>query len=315
MSMHFRDLAAQVAVDGTISPEEILILRRAGWSDGKIDAEEAEAIFAVNHRVAEPSAAWSDFFVEALCEYIVNGAEPQGYVDEAKAGWLMAHIERDGRLETMAELALVAKLFERATRVPDSLRTFAIAQVERAVLTGEGPTRCGGALAPLDEGAGISDTEAQLLRRLIFAPASDRPAGVSRAEAELLFRLKDATRDVANSAEWKRLFVQGLGNYLMAYASYEPLSHERAAELEEFVTRPSGGVGRFFARMARSDLQGGFTGVFGRKPARDHAAEVAAAQRVDGAEQAWLDTQVHADGAIDEYEQALLAFLAEESGK
>ena len=35
MSMHFRDLAEQVAADGAIAPEEILSLRRAGWTDGR----------------------------------------------------------------------------------------------------------------------------------------------------------------------------------------------------------------------------------------------------------------------------------------
>lgn len=314
MSMHFRDMAAQVAADGTISPEEILILRRAGWSDGRIDADEAEAIFTVNDRIGEHNAAWADFFVEALVDFVVNGAEPRGYVDEAKADWLMARIDRDGRLESMAELELLVKLFERATGIPERLRTYAIAQIETTVLTGEGPTRRG-ALDTVQSGGGINDAEALLLRRLIFAPASDRPAGVSRAEAELLFRLKEATLGAANGPEWKRLFVQAVGNYLMAYTSYEPLSRERAAELEEFIARPSDGLGRFFARMAHFDLQSGFTGVFGRKPPRDHDAQAAAAREVTGEERSWLDGRIDADHAVDEYEQALMDFLAEEGGR
>ena len=48
MSIHFRDLAEQAAADGAIAPEEILSLRRAGWGDGRIQPEEAEAIFAIN---------------------------------------------------------------------------------------------------------------------------------------------------------------------------------------------------------------------------------------------------------------------------
>lgn len=311
MSMYFRDLAAQTAADGTISAEEILILRRAGWQDGKIDADEAEAIFDVNDRIADHSPEWTDFFVEALSEYVVNGCEPLGYVDEAKADWLMAHIDRDSSLESMAELELLVKLFERATAVPDRLRTYAIAQIEKAVLIGDGPTRSGEALGT----GNINDTEAKLLRRLIFAPASDRPAGVSRAEAELLFHLKDATLGGANGPEWKRLFVQGVGNYLMAYTSYEPLSRERAAELEEFISRPSDGVGRFFGRMAHFDLQSGFTGVFGRKPARNLDAGAAAAQQIDGDERSWLEARIDADHEVDEYEQALMDFLAEEGGK
>src|ERR1700741_1054856 len=137
MSIYFRDLAAQAAADGTISPEEVLILRRAGWQDGKIDADEAEAIFTVHDRIEDHSPEWIDFFVEALAEYVVNGSEPLGYVDDAKAEWLMEHIDRDGSVETMGELELLVKLFERATGVPEQLRTYAIAQIEKAVLIGE----------------------------------------------------------------------------------------------------------------------------------------------------------------------------------
>lgn len=291
MSIHFRDLAAQTAADGTISPEEILILRRAGWSDGKIDADEADAIFGVNDRIDKHDVAWSDFFVEAIGEFLVNGDEPRGYVDEAKADWLMARIDRDGKLGSRAELELLAKLFERATAAPERLRAYAIAQIERTVLTGEGPTRTGGPIIPCR----IDDIEAVLLRRLIFAPASDRAVGVSRTEAELLFRLKEAALGAPNGGEWKPLFVQGVGNYLMAYTSYEPLSRERAAELEEFMNRPADGVGRFFARMAHFDLQSGFTGVFGRRPMRHREAEAAAAHAITGDERGWLDACIDAD--------------------
>lgn len=310
MSIYFRDLAAQAASDGRISPEEILILRRAGWRDGKIDAEEAEAIFAVNDRIEDHSPEWTDFFVEALSEFIVHGAEPVGYVDEANADWLMAHIDRDGMVDSMAELELLVKLFERATTVPERLRIYTIAQIEKAVLTGEGPTRYGDGL----HHGTITDGEACMLRRLIFSPASDRPAGVGRAEAELLFRLKDATLGKANGPEWKRLFVQGVGNYLMAYASYEPLSQERAEELEEFMNRPAEGLGHFFARMAHFDLQSGFTGVFGRRPV-PYLQGGAAAHELAGEGRDWLEAHIDTDRQVDEYEQALMAFLAEEGGR
>jgi hypothetical protein len=306
MSMHFRDLADQAAQDGAIAPDEILALRRDGWSDGKMDPDEADAIFALNDRVTAATPEWTDFFVEALGEYVVNGAAPKGYVDQPLADWLVAHIDRDGRLDTMAELLLLVRVLEKATSVPDSLRAYAIAQIERAVLTGEGPTRDGGTL---DKG-GITATEAQLLRRVVFAQAGDRPAGVSQAEAEMLFRLKDATLGAANAPEWKRLFVQGVGNYLEGYTRYEPLSAERAAKLERFMAAPATGLGRFFARMVHVDVKGGFRAVFEHPENVDRDAAVAMAEQVTPSENAWLKAHVDADGTVDEYEQALLDFLA-----
>jgi hypothetical protein len=83
MSMHFRELASKVAADGAITADEVLSLRREGWGDGRIVPDEAEALFAINDALAAPSAEWSDFFVEALGEFIVQQVEPKGYVSQA----------------------------------------------------------------------------------------------------------------------------------------------------------------------------------------------------------------------------------------
>lgn len=308
MSMHFSDLAVQAARDGAIAPDEILALRRDGWSDGKMDAAEADAIFVLNEHIAQPTPDWTDFFVEAIGEFIINGSAPKGYVDQANADWLIARIDRDGRLETMAELQLLVRVLEKATSVPDSLKTYALTEIEAAVLTGEGPTRDGGAFAK----GSINATEAGLLRRVIFAQAGDRPAGVSQAEAEMLFRLKDATLTAPNAPEWKRLFVQGVGNYLEGYTSYEPLSAERTAELEAFMANTDRGIGRFLGRMARADKAEGFRFSAHAAEDIDRDALVAMAAKVTPSEKDWLQARLDADGGIDEYEQALLDFLAEE---
>jgi hypothetical protein len=179
------------------------------------------------------------------------------------------------------------------------------------VLTGEGPTRDGGSL-----GAGvISDAEVKLLRRLLFAQAGDGPATISQAEAELLFRLKDATLGAANAPGWKTLFIQGVGNHLMAYSSYRPLDRNDAARLDAFMDSPGPGVGGFLARMAGAAVSG--AGFRELKPVarRDHDAEVEAARAVTTGEAGWLKARVHGDGEVDPLEQALLDFIAEESGR
>jgi hypothetical protein len=59
-------------------------------------------------------------------------------------------------------------------------------------------------------------------------------------------------------------------------------------------------------------VNGGIRKAFGRKPVRDHDAEVAAAHAVTSDEKLWLQHRIDADDQIDEFEQALLTFLAEE---
>lgn len=315
MSMHFREMADKAAADGALTADDVLALRREGWGDGAITPDEAEAMFAINDAIATPSAEWSDFFVEALGEFIINAVEPKGYVSQAQADWLIGRIDRDGRLESLTELELLVRLSERALSVPQNLRDYALAQIEKAVLTGEGPTRSGGSL----ERGNVTMGEADLLRRLLFASGSDRPSGVSRSEAEALFRIKDATLGADNAPDWKRLFVQGVGNYLAGFTSYEPLSHERVAELETFMSDSRSSLGDFVARMGKSSLRDNFFEVIaqflsGEPDGPDRAAQVAAARKIDFEEQTWLEARIDGNGQVDEYDSALLAFLEEESG-
>jgi len=315
MSMHFRQIAEQAAADRAITADEILALRRAGWCDGKIQPDEAESIFTVNDLLDEPTAEWSDFFVEALGEFIVNGVEPKGYVDDGQGDWLMARVSHDGITDSLTELELLVRVFERAQAVPQKLRDYALEQVERAVLTGVGPTRDGGAL----EAGNVTEAEARLMRRIIFASGSERPAAVSRREAELLYRTKDGTADAANSPEWKRLFVQGVGNYLMGFAGHAPLSSDRAAELDTFMNDHSSSIGGFFGRMGKAAISENFYQTIGKAfsgetEGNDLDGEVASARDVTANEQMWLEGQLDANGHIDEYDQAVLDFLAEESG-
>jgi hypothetical protein len=314
MTMHFRDLAAQAAAAGRIGTEEILELRRAGWADGKMDPDEAETLFHANDHLPDASVEWCDFFVEALSEFIVNTVAPKGYVDEDMAEELIVRIDRDGRVGTLAELELLVRVSEKAVAVPAALKAYALKQVEDAVLNGDGPTRRG----TLDP-AGVNATECTLLRRLIFAPGSERPAAVSKAEAETLFRIKDLTLYETNAPEWERLFVQGVANFLLGFGGNEPLPAERAAELEAFMNSEGKGVGNFLARMMQSDVEDNVGQAFGSlldiaPHGSDIDDEVAEALQLTEAEEVWLLDHIDADEELDPMEKALLAFIAEETG-
>jgi hypothetical protein len=312
MSMQFRDLAEQAKADGTISADVILGLRREGWSDGKIDQAEAEALFAANDHFTEATPEWTSFFIEALTEFVVNGGEPRGYVDDIKADWLASHIDHDGRLETLAELELLVRIMEKALRVPPEMRSYALDQIEQAVFKGTGPTRDGGELLS----GCVSASECALLRRMIFAAAGDRPAAVSKAEAEMLFRIKDASLESDNAPEWELLFVQGVANFLMGFGGNEPLSQQRAVELEAFMNSSGSGIGKFFGNLARADVGAGFGSLLSLGgPSHDIDTGVEGARAITDEETSWLHTQLEADDQLDPFEKALLAFIADETGE
>jgi hypothetical protein len=312
MSMHFRDLSERAMADGTISADEILGLRREAGSDGSMDLAEAEALFVANDHLKEVTPEWTDFFVETLTEFVINGGDPQGYVDDDKADWLATHIDRDGRLESMAELELVVRIMEKATSVPAEMKAYALDQIEQAVLEGTGATRKGSGLLP----GCITSAECALLRRMIFASASDRPAAVSKAEADMLFRIKDTTLDSDNAPEWELLFVQGVANFLLGFGGNEPLSHSRAVELEAFMNSTGAGIGGFLGNMARADVSTGFGSLLSLGgPGLDIALDVEDALTIPDEETSWLHTQLEADDQLDPLEKALLAFIAEETGE
>ena len=297
-----------------VGAEQMRDLRSEVWSSGSVSSAEAEKLFEMN-RTTTPSAEWTDFFVEAICEFLLSQGEPRGYVTEDEATWLLRHVNRDGKVETQAELELIVKLLERAEYAPASLRRFALRAIEQTVFTGKGPTRSGRAKKGY-----IDDSEVALIRRLIFAPAGDGPAIVSKAEAEMLFRLKDATLGKQNSPEWKKLFVQGVANHLMGHQSYTPPSPEEELRLEApYKSEPFRHIisklGRDLASPHEVDES-----LFG--PDEDSAIdkfknEVAEDAEVTPEESDWLKRLFDGNGgtARDEYEQALLDFLAEERGR
>jgi hypothetical protein len=311
MTMQFDEFAAEAAADGVLSAAELLKLRGEAWRDGQFDPEEAEALFLANEALAEPDPEWTGFFVEALSEFIVNTVEPQGYVDQEMADELVTRIDHDGRVDSLAELELAVRVLEKSTSTPPSLRAYVLAQLENAVLSGEGPARHG-ALGL----QGVNAVEAALLRRAIFASGSERPAGVSKAEAEMLFRIKDAALHEPNAPEWQSLFVQGVASFLLGFGGDEPLSAERAAELEAFMHDHGAGIGAFLGRMLRFDVEDGFGSLLGgdAHPATDWDEEVEAAAQLTPDEADWLRDRLDADEDLDDYEKALIAFIDAETG-
>jgi len=304
MTFSFSDFAAALKAGARISADDVLAVRRWVWPDGAVSDAEADAVFELNRLARDLAPEWAAFFIEAMTDYVVNGRAPHGYVDDAKADWLIGQVDRDGLLIDAAELELVVKVLEKALNCPAPLKAWALRQIEAAVLGGDGP-------------GVIDEAEVKLLRRIIFAGGGDGALVVSADEAEMLWRLKDNCRHAANAESWKTLFVQAVGNHLMAYSSYQPLDSTEARRLDAFMGDHRSSVLGFLARMraanpveaARSLLDDA------KKPETDHDGAVAAARAVTPGEDRWLQARILADGARDPLEEALLAFIAEESGR
>ncbi len=306
MTFQFDQFAAAVRAGGEITATDTLALRQWAWGDGILSQREAQALFELNSHAKSKDPEWISFFTEAVCGYVIDGSDPKGYVSEKDALWVIEEIDKDGVVESSAELELLVKLAEKAIDLPNVLKFYALDQIEKIIISGEGPTRTGAAARNT-----VTAAEASLLRRLIFASGGHGPAIVSREEADMLFRIKDACLDSDNAAEWEKLFVQGVANHLQGFSAYSPLTRERAEQLEGFMRSSSPSIGGFFRRMGSLDLTAGLAEIFRSPDApRDYDAEAEAAEEITAPEKGWLDHEIARRAGVDRYEQALLDFVA-----
>ncbi len=314
--MLMSDMMSKVAASRHLTNEDALEMRGRVYSDGAINADEVESLFALDEVADRHDTAWTVLFTEALTDYLVNQQAPEGYISQENADWLITRISADGTVKTETELELLIKVLEKAKSSPASMAAFALNQVKTAVISGDGPAACGRELEP----GKVGRVEADLMRRILYAFGGDGNIAVTRAEADVMFDINDAVADADNDPAWTDLFTKALANCLMAASGYAVPSRDVALKREEWLDSDTGGVANFMGRM----FSGGFRGVIDayKAPSLEEswaernakfAADNYIAEVVTEAEGDWLAERIGRDGQIHENEKALLRFISEES--
>lgn len=298
---------------GSIGSEDVLALRRAVFGDGVVSVEEGNGLFRLNTQINDKPIEWSDFFVEAMSDFIVRQAMPHGYVDEANAIWLINHISSDGVVESLTELRLLVKVLKSAKDSPDRLVNFALEQVKAAVLYGAGLI---GRSRKLEPGI-IGEDEVQILRDVLYASGGDQHIAITRSEAEVLCDLNDATNGADNHPSWTDLYVKGLTNHLMFITTYETPDRADVLRREAWL-KGDGGVFAGFAKLKFKDIAAAFTGELDDNADMNAIQDARLEQArkgeiVDAAEAAWLVGRIGLDGVFNGNEKALIRYLEAES--
>jgi hypothetical protein len=307
---------AEIKARGSIKDADVLKVRRNYYDDGKISAEEAEAILALNDACPVQDPAWADCFVETITDYMVEQAPPQGYLTVENSQWLIDRIAKDGRVETKTELELLVSVLDRARWAPQSLVRFALEQVKAAVLSGTGPLRSGKRLEP----GRVCEGDVDLLRRVLYAFGGDGSIAVTRPEAEVLFDVNDATADADNHPSWTDLFVKAIANCVMSASDYAPPPREVALAREAWLDRRGDlTLDAILAGMA-GGLQGLFAGYRRQSPEELAIArltrqkiEIVTHEAITPAEAGWLAERIGRGGKLTPNERALLGFIKAES--
>lgn len=317
MDYEFSDLVRRLVQVGQISDNDLQALRDAVWTDAEISVDMIDALFILNDRCGPTSAAWIDFFVEAAAHVLLHQTPPPGFLDADGARWLQSRTDREGRVASIGEIELIVSILENAENAPDSLKTYALAQIEATITSGVGPTRDGGSIRPNC----IDEVEVRLLRRLIFAGGGEDAVIVGVQEADMLFRIKDAVLRSGNATGWLQLFVQGVANHLMAHSDYRPLSREEAIRLNAEMEINTPSIAGFFNRMLPGEMLGrgtildAFKAVFPREDDAFSKSPAFDSRRLMTADEAaWLKTHIALDGQTDPFEKALMTFIIDEMG-
>lgn len=293
-------LCEHIAADRFISAEEAFQLRQAIFPDGVVSREEAEVLISLEGRVANSDEAWSQAFVEAVVDYVLQAGEYPGHVDENTASWLMARFGDDGARDT--EIEVLLKTLERAESAPASLAAFARKRV-----------------ASWLAGRPICAQESEFIRRALYVAAGAGAVSVTEDEARWLFAIDAESDGRANDSAWTDLFVKGVLNHLMGRRTPAALEQGDMLRREKwFAAQAEGPHGDSVLTMFEGGLKGFWSRVttpddVTRMEARYEAivAEMREDERLTLAEIAWAVGMTREDGKRTANESALLAKLRE----
>lgn len=307
----------EIIRSGSIKDVDVLLLRRALHGDGIVSAEEAEMLLRLNEACPVQHPAWPEMFIEAVTDYLVNQAAPEGYLTADDAKWLMGRISKNGRIARKVELDLLVNVLDKSRWSPVSLSRFALEQVKQAVTDGDGPLRSG-----QDPGKGtIREPEVELVRRILYAFAGDGSIAVTRPEAEVLFDINDAISDPEANQAWTDLFVKAITNVVMAASGQGVPTREEALRRDLWLaSRDELSPGAMLSAIVRTSLDAVWGAYQEQSPEERALArlehqrlEIITNEVITQAEAAWLCERIGRDGRLTPNEAALVAYLKKES--
>lgn len=307
---------SEIKARGSIKDADVLKLRRNYYEDGSITAEEAEGILALNDACPIQDPAWADCFVETITDFIVNQAEPEGYLTQENAQWLIRHIARDGQIGSKTELELLLNVLDKARWVPQSLVQFALQQVRDAILHNSGPLRAGRTRGVPAVGAADVD----LLRRIFYSFGGDGNLAVTQAEAEVLFEIDVATAEADNHPSWSDLFVKAIANCVLGVSGYATPPRAVALARDAWLERRGElSIDEVLSGLARPirKLFGGYREQTGEERAiarlTQQKIEIITHESITPTEVKWLAERIGANGKPTANARSLLMFLEAES--
>lgn len=119
----FESIRAAIVASGSITSNDIATLHSIVYCDGKVDQNGAEFLFKLKKELGDFGNlnAWNDFFIQAICDFILDDNRSPEAIDDLEAIWLIEQIGEDSIIDNV-EQRLLKRLRKEAKRFPRSLQ-------------------------------------------------------------------------------------------------------------------------------------------------------------------------------------------------
>lgn len=196
--MHISPPVQSIIARGRLTTQDITVLKTDIFPEGALSSDDAALLLAINTSCREATPEWNDYFVQNLSDFVLRHREPKGELDDAKTLLLERMLAADGVISTELELRVLLRVMDLASRVPDSLKVFALSQLRHAINGG-----CG-ALAGRRRGhqRGISGGDIDYVLTVVEARDDDRQIKVSPAIHRVLLSIDAVSNPALNDRGW-----------------------------------------------------------------------------------------------------------------
>ena len=204
-------LMEEIASRGSSREADVRRIDNLLRAEGEISRGEAEMLFALQDAARVQHPSWAQFFIQAVCDHVVESSEPAGYVNADNANWLMRWITTDGYVASRAEFELLLTVLETSRWAPVSLGIFALEQVRHAVVHAVGPLRSGSQFVAAGS---ITEADIDAIRRILCAVGREANLAITRSEADALFEI-DACVHGQRLSSWSDLLLRATAHGML----------------------------------------------------------------------------------------------------
>ena len=120
---NLENIRKAIVESGSITASDVVALRDIVYTDGKVEQDEAEFLFKLRKELNDMGnlKEWNNFFIQAICDFILDDERSPEAIDDLEATWLIEQIGEDGIIDDV-EQKLLKRLRKEAKRFPSGLQ-------------------------------------------------------------------------------------------------------------------------------------------------------------------------------------------------